>query len=238
MLKTLGRTIFVAVELTLLLLIVLLKDATTTNALCFCSVVLAFAYSLCWHKQAKFNWLLSLALFFTTCADFCLVLLNPAPQLLAMIFFSFVQLAYFVYLLLRENKKQVIVHCVVRLVVVLSALIATALVLGKLCDALSLISMFYFANLLTNIIFSFAHKSTWLLAIGFVSFVCCDALVGLGVGNGIYFSINEASLLYKIVYPQFNLIWIFYIISQTLISLFASLQNRNAWAKKYPFSLK
>ncbi len=234
--KLLGRIIFVAGELLLLLLIVFLDNAKLTNDLCFVSVVFAFAFSLCWHKQAKFNFLLSLALLFTVCADFCLVILKPSPQLIAMVFFSTVQLLYFVYLILNKPKKEVIAHCLTRIVLVIVAMVATVLVLGELVDALSLITMFYFANLVTNIVFCFVHAKThWMLAIGFVSFVCCDLLVGLSVGDGIYFTISESSIWHGIIYPQFNLIWIFYIISQTLISLFASLDNRYEWTKNFVF---
>ena len=71
-----------------------------------------------------------------------------------------------------------------------------------------------------NIIESFLDfKSNRLLPIGLILFVLCDTVIGLQVMSDMYLKINEASIIYKLIFSGFDLAWFFYLPSQVLISL-------------------
>ncbi len=214
------NVIFIALQAILFILIQTIPNAIVVRVLCFSSIVCALIVSLLAVKKGISNVIVSVALFFTMCADFCLIIIEPQSRNLAMIFFSFVQISYFFLLLLKETYKERITHIFIRAGAIVLIFIITVVVLKDKTDFLSIVSMIYFVNLVVNFIFSFLHlKETILLTIGLACFICCDILVGLGVANGIYFNIPNGSFLYNIVYSQFNLIWCFYIFSQTLIVL-------------------
>ncbi len=87
-------------------------------------------------------------------------------------------------------------------------------------DALAIISVLYYANLIINMVMAFARiKKFPLLGIGFVLFILCDTVIGLQVASGGYLPIGENSLLYKILFMDLNLAWMFYLPSQVLIAL-------------------
>ena len=87
-------------------------------------------------------------------------------------------------------------------------------------DALALISLAYYANLVMNIVVSFTllHKNK-LLPIGFVLFLLCDTVIGLQMASGVYLNIQEGSMLHNMIFVGFNLAWFFYLPSQVLIAL-------------------
>ena len=63
-------------------------------------------------------------------------------------------------------------------------------------DFLSLISTFYYINLIINIIFAFKQKeSSILFPIGLLLFACCDLQVGLIVLNSSYITIENNLIL-------------------------------------------
>ena len=99
------------------------------------------------------------------------------------------------------------------------ARVLTAVVLKENANFLSLISMFYFANLAANIVFSFMQfKLNPLFPIGLTLFSFCDILIGLEMLDN-FMTIPETSFINKINDVQINLAWAFYVPSQTLISL-------------------
>ena len=94
------------------------------------------------------------------------------------------------------------------------------LVLGAGIDALAILSVIYFANLFCNIIFSKVKmKGTLLLLIGLISFALCDIMVGLSTLCDLYLTVDPSSFLYKLTHTGINLVWLFYVPSQTLIAL-------------------
>lgn len=192
--------------------------------LSFSSIVLAFLFSVFVSFSLKFSTdalFTSFALLFTVCADFCLVILDPREQFLSMVFFSTVQIFYFLRLIrLSSGKRENIIHFSVRGTAIILALLLTAIVLGESADALSLISMFYYANLIVNLAFSVKHiKTSVMLPIGLLCFILCDTLVGLSELGSLYMNFSEDSIIYKLTHTELNLIWLFYVPSQTLISL-------------------
>lgn len=217
--KILIISLFVFVETAFLFAI--LFSPKYIDELCFSSVVAAFAFSFFWIKNQKFAWLTILALLFTVFSDFCLEIISPMKQSLAMSFFLVVQLLYFVNILLLTKSKIInIIHSIIRAVLSILILIITAAILKDKTDYLSMVSMVYYVNIILNVIFAFIiFKTNPLLAIGLLLFLCCDTLVGLGVAAGSYLSIPADSFIYNLLHPPFNLIWTFYVPAQTCLSL-------------------
>ncbi len=209
--------IFIIIELSLTVLVQLTSGAFNT-IVSFSAVVCAFLYSLLNYN--KKNILIIIGLLTTVCADIFLVVVDPMKQNLAMSFFSITQICYLIYIYNSQNKFQQKIHIIVRTITVAISLLATIIVLKDNTDFLSLISLFYYANLVVNIIFAFVVKNkNILLIIGLILFACCDFVIGISIMNESYLSLKEGTFLYFIANPGFNLAWIFYVPSQTLISL-------------------
>ena len=209
--------IFIIIELSLTVLVQLTSGVFNT-IVSFSAVVCAFLYSLLNYN--KKNILIIIGLLTTVCADIFLVVVDPMKQNLAMSFFSITQICYLIYIYNSQNKFQQKIHIIVRTITVAISLLATIIVLKDNTDFLSLISLFYYANLVVNIIFAFVVKNkNILLIIGLILFACCDFVIGISIMNESYLSLKEGTFLYFIANPGFNLAWIFYVPSQTLISL-------------------
>lgn len=183
----------------------------------FFSVVLCFLYALSDIKRGKR--LLVCGLFFTVCADFCLVICDPIQQLWGMIFFLTAQSLYALHLFrLKPSRSRLLV----RLTLIITALILCVIVLRNKTDALALVSLCYYGNLIMNIVDALANrKEEKLLPSAFLLFILCDTVIGLQVASTGYLSIGRESLLYKFLFMDFNLSWLFYLPSQVLIALSA-----------------
>lgn len=181
----------------------------------FISIVLCFVHVL---VNAKTNDKFILAgLGCTVMADFFLVVCSPIQQLWGMIFFLIAQSLYAVKLYLANQNKALLWA---RIVLILFALTITVLVLREKTDALALVSLCYYANLIFNIVVAFTRfKQMRLFPIALVLFLLCDTVIGLQVACGGYLPIAEGSLLHRIIFMPFNLSWLFYLPSQVLISL-------------------
>ena len=193
------------------------------NYLCFSSVVLAFVYASLVSSSKVDSWLTALALLFTVFSDYCLLLVYPEPRIIAMTFFNAVQLCYFLRLATASrSRRELVCHIAVRLFVICAAIIMANVILSWQVDTVSLISMIYFANLATNMLFAFYHHDKYLLfAIGLLSFACCDIFVGLGVLVNDYLRLGRDHILWQITHSGVNFIWLFYVPSQTLIAISA-----------------
>ena len=213
-----STAVFLAVE-DLLGYLLQVREGREVAFFSFLSIILACAFFFVFFELSKDYFLTQAALICTVCADYFLVWLDPREQLPAMIFFSFTQLFYFARIFLAdENKTRRIVHISLRAGLSAIAVIATLIVLGEKADAVALVSLFYYANLAVNIIFALAEfKKHYILAIGLVLFLLCDTVIGLTLIGG-YLTIPADSFIYKIIYPGFNLAWVFYLPSQALIA--------------------
>lgn len=199
----------------------------------FSSIVFACLFCIIFAER-NFSYLFTqLALVFTVISDYFLVLGVVDNKTLAMIFFSCAQICYFLRLYFEEKRATVKkIHLIVRISVSALILPVTALVLGKNCDALALVSMFYYANLVLNAIFAYIRfKDSPLFAIGLTLFILCDTVIGLSSLKH-YFPIDMSSLFYKILHPGFDLGWAFYLPSQALLSA-SLLPHRMAKKSKY-----
>lgn len=209
--------IFIVLEV-ILSFFVHLTSGTLNTITSFFTVVLAFLFALINYN--KINKLIVFGLLMTVCADIFLVVLDPMKQNLAMFFFSITQICYFIYIYNNQNNKERKLNVIIRISTIVFALLITLLVLKENTDFLSMISLFYYANLLVNVAFSFLVKNKNIyFIIGLILFACCDLVIGISIMNDAYLSLREGTLLYFIANPGFNLAWIFYIPSQTLIAL-------------------
>ena len=211
--------LFIVAEIVLSVLIHKIHGEVNT-IVSYAAVVFACLFAVLFAERTKVYFFTQAALVMTVLADYFLVILPEIKQFPAMVFFSIAQIAYFARIYVSTEKKRMrVFHCVLRLEVVVFAVILTFIVLRHMIDAVSVISMFYFANLIVNIIFAFAQfKKNYLLAVGLLLFACCDVLIGFSfLGN--YLEIAPGSFAYKLAHPGMNLAWVFYVPSQTLLAL-------------------
>lgn len=225
-------TTFIALQITFLCLI-LWGPEQYVNIFEFVSVVNAFLFSLLFICKSKSVVLTEIALLFTMLADLFLEIIKPMNQLVAMILFSVVQLAYFARLFMEiQSKKWKIINIVARIIIIIIAELVAYLVVKEKLDLLSIVAMFYISNLLLNIILAFAEfKKSPFLAIGLLLFLGCDIIVGLQVSIGTYFYVSTDSILYKIAFCPVNITWICYLPSQTLLALSILNYNKNTFIK-------
>jgi len=209
---------FICIEL---IFYILILSGVFVVACEFAAVLSAFAFSMIFIKFSKDKCCLQLGLLFTVIADLFLVLLKPMNQKIAMTSFSLTQIFYFLKLLQQsESKLQNILNFAIRLFLVIAVEIAAVIVLKNNTDYVSLISLFYYVNLILNMIFAFIQfKKSPLFAIGLLLFLLCDTFVGFQMAFDVYIFISHNSFLYKLFTLPFNFIWFFYLPSQTLIAL-------------------
>ena len=218
---------FVLTQLVLLYLI--LWGNTDTDVVCFITVCLACLHGGAFVILKKRGYLCLVALVFTVISDVFLVLRYTSTgayidQAIAMTTFSVTQLSYFLSILvLTQSKKLKLVHISVRAFLSVFAVVLTLIVLKKDANYMLCITMFYFANLVLNAVFAFIKfKQHGAMAVGFVFFIFCDVLIGLTIALGSIIVVPETSILYTITFSGFNYTWLFYVISQTLLSLYVA----------------
>lgn len=179
------------------------------------SIILCFFYALVHIRTGMWRFVAALAC--TVGADYFLVALNPQNQLMGMVFFLFAQ-GFYAWQLHSTCEKKWALYLRLGLTAVAAAI--TCIVLGENLDALALISLCYYANLVMNIVVAWMQFSRYrLAAIGFILFLLCDTVIGLQVASTGYLPIEPGSFLYNIIFPSFHLSWLFYLPSQVLLSL-------------------
>ena len=189
------------------------------NTCQFGAIILACLFCAVLAERSREYAFTQIALVCTVCADYFLVWSQPIKQLPAMLFFLCAQTAYAARLYLLAGKTERRVQLISRVALCAVIVIVTLAVLGQNADALAIVSMLYYAQLILNVVFAFAKfRSRAVLAIGFLLFLLCDTVIGLDLING-YLPIPPDALLYKIIRPGFNLAWVFYLPSQVLLSL-------------------
>ena len=208
--------LFVILELALFPLIQLTPvDVSIISSYLAIILVVLFAIFVCRCTGA--GHFVRLGLFFTLIADYFLVICEDA-QLQGVLFFIVVQIAYFLYLFMREDRKAVRrANTLVRLTLSLVLIISAFAVLGEDTDALAIASVIYYGNLVVNMIFAFIlGREERIFAIGLVLFAMCDLCIGLEVLFSSYLNIDVSGLFYG---AHLNLPWVFYQPSQVLIAL-------------------
>ena len=186
----------------------------------FLTVVLACVFCVLCAERSHVYMLTQLALCLTVAADYFLVLPPSPNQLPGMLFFSVAQLAYAARLFLTETStKRRLLQLWLRGILSVAAPVATLVVLGASADPVAVVSVFYYAHLILNLVFAWMQfPREGLLAVGFLLFLGCDTVIGLQALNG-YFSISPDSILYPLLHPGFDLVWAFYLPSQMLLGM-------------------
>lgn len=183
----------------------------------YIAIILCFMFAA--MTCTKSTALILMGLAFTLGADYCLVVAKPIEQLWGMVFFMGTQTMYAIYLQIRGRNK---VLLVIRIALVALAEGIAYIVLGDKLDPLAAVSMYYYANLIMNLIAAFAiFRKEKLMSIGLLLFLLCDTVIGLQVACGGYLAIPKESWLYQLIFMPFNLSWFFYLPSQVLIALSA-----------------
>lgn len=210
---------FLAIEC-VLYYFVLTSGGDTFTITAYSGIILCFLFALLWG--GKSNSLIVAGLACTVGADFCLVVCSPIQQLWGMVFFLGAQTLYAIKLHFEEKSRLLLW---IRLALIAVIEIVAIVILQKNLDALAVVSVCYYANLIMNIVAAFSQwNKTKLLPIAFLLFILCDTVIGLQVAAAAYLPIAEGSVLHNLIFMDFNLSWFFYLPSQVLIAL-SSLQK-------------
>ena len=191
--------------------------------------VFAYAYIVCtcifcalFKEKAKDYIFTQLGLIGTMCADFFLVLLPHQERLPGMIFFSAVQVFYFLRLyFLDESKKRRTVHLVLRIILSVGIVAVTLSVLGLNADPVAVLSMFYYVNLVLNLIFAFLDfENNSVFAIGLLCFIVSDTVIGIrNLDSYIGAQPIVEEVVEHIKRSKIDLIYGFYLPSQAFIAM-------------------
>ena len=206
--------------LELILLFSVQKTSGEANDLFSYSVVVLSAIFLIFSFEKTKSYLFTqIASVTTLIADLFLVVIDPMIQLPAMIFFSFTQICYFLRLYFEtDSKKEKLLHFVLRVILTLAVTILTVAVLKEKTDALSLISMFYYTNLILNVIFAFLHfNKSRVFAIGLLLFLFCDTVIGFDIMAKSYITVDLIEAINRFL-SKTNWAWLFYVPSQALLA--------------------
>lgn len=186
-----------------------------SNWLKYVGIIICFLTSLIpifSKNSAKSQYFIPFSLFFTLVSDYFL-LINTDKNLyiFGVVIFIIVQLSYFIYIeTLKKNKTSFLISLIFR--IVLSSMLIIILSILQF-DLLSIVSACYFVELLMNFITSLSlikiNKFFLIFSIGLLLFIGCDISVGLT--NLDLFEGHIKNLVS-------NLMWIFYLPSQVLIS--------------------
>jgi hypothetical protein len=186
----------------------------------FAVVVLSALFMLLCIQRSKSYILMQIGLICTVFADLFLVVIDPMIQLPAMVFFSGTQICYFLRIYFTTtSKKEKLIHLILRASLIVIIQIITVIVLKEKTDALSLVSMFYYTNLVLNVIFAFVHfKKLPLFAIGLILFLLCDTIIGLDIMAESYIT-GKALETFNSILTGLNWAWVFYVPSQALLGI-------------------
>lgn len=162
------------------------------------------------------------AFIFTALADLFLILLEGRNKTLAMVFFLTAQIFYALRVLrFFESKRARRAVVYIRIALSLVGAAAVFAVLGAKTEALFVISVVYYVNLVFSLILSvICHSSTEakITAIGLLSFALCDISIGFDFLIDI-FSLTEGNFIYDLMHSPIHFVDLFYPPSQTLLAV-------------------
>ena len=166
--------------------------------------------------------LLRIAMIFTLIADYYMIAIENVDNLKGVTVFLGTQLFIFLHIMVNDGSKQSRRwNLILRICLMIAIAFLANTIFGEKSDKLSVISAIYFTNLCVNAIF--AHKigrGGILMTIGLILFALCDINVGLLGLSSIYADgVDEGTLLYTLTNTGVDLMWLFYIPSQTIIPL-------------------
>ena len=116
---------------------------------------------------------------------------------------------------------------IVRAVLSAAILIVTPIVLGSRLDAISMISVFYYANLICNLLFACLNfKGSGLFALALLAFAVSDTVIGFQSLSS-YFLISRGSFIFVVTRLGKDIFYPLYIISQITIPISVVLRRRS-----------
>jgi hypothetical protein len=184
-----------------------------TSAAIFCS----------FFKEKTNDYLFTqLGLIGTMGADFFLVLLPSQVRLPGMIFFSAVQIMYFLRVYTVDtNVKRKKIHLILRISLPIIIVAVTFAVLGFGADPVAVLSMFYYSNLVLNVIFAFADfENTGIFALGLLCLLISDTVIGFHeLDDYIGRDPLVMEVMNHIKRSKIDLVYGFYLPSSALIAL-------------------
>lgn len=216
--KIIALSFFLAIQAVLFVL-VQTTNGELNDAVSFAVVVLSALFMLLCFEKSKNYALMQIGLVCTIFADLFLVVIDPIIQLPAMVFFSGTQICYFLRIYFAtSSRKERLIHLILRASLVVLVQIITLIVLKEKTDALSLVSMFYYTNLVLNVIFAFIHfKKLPVFAIGLLLFLLCDTIIGLDIMAESYITGKALEAINSFITGA-NWAWVFYAPSQALLA--------------------
>lgn len=217
--KIISTSVFLVFELFLLVL-VQKTGGEVNDLISYCVIVLSAIFLVFSFEKTKSYLFTQIASITTLFADLFLVVIDPMIQLPAMIFFSCTQICYFLRMYFETNsKKEKRIHLLLRVVLTLVAILLTLAVLKGKTDALSLVSMLYYTNLILNVVFAFVHfNKSRALAIGLLLFLLCDTIIGLDIMAKSYITSDVVEAINRFL-SKMNWAWLFYVPSQALLAI-------------------
>ncbi len=217
---SIAAVVFLLAEVALFFLIQI-SSGGLYEVLAYLSVGLSFCFSLLSLLCGFRGMFLRLGLGITMLADYFLILATPVNEEAGVAVFSLVQMCYFVALMLySKNVKERVLHISLRISLVALMAIVAVIILGDAIDLLVILTIFYYGNLLCNIVFAFIRLPYGIMfALGLLLLALCDLFLGLGFLGENYLGATEGSFLYLITHSGLNIPWLFYVPSCTLIAL-------------------
>ncbi len=220
--KFFASIIFIVVEFAFFI-VIHVSNGTINHASSFLSIFTAFIFALIFAKKNFVGIITIIALLFTSFSDLLLCgffKLTVNLQTLSVISFLVVQICYFIRIYkAQENKPLKLTHLIVRLSATILSIIITILVLKDGVNALAIISVAYYLNLIINAVFAGINvKNEPMLFVGLVLFSLCDFFVGIEF-LGDFINLENASFINFLLDIPFNMAWLFYLPAQTILSL-------------------
>ncbi|MBQ3234773.1 MAG: hypothetical protein IJA97_01270 [Clostridia bacterium] len=215
----------VALSFTLIMAVlwVIIVFVSGNKYLTYASVLTCAIFALINFSKEKSVVFQILAFAFTLVADFFLMILEGSYKTVAMSTFLIAQIFYALKILLyARSKAEKRLQIVLRGTLSVIGGLAVFIVLRENTEALFVISVIYYINLILSAVFAYIHFDKGceqkLTAIGLTLFALCDITIGFDFLIDI-FSLGKTSVLYKINHLKISLVHVFYYPSQTLLSL-------------------
>lgn len=189
------------------------------NIIKYIGIILCFILSLITNSKDHIidSRLLQIGMLFTTFADLALVILEN--YIIGVMLFTIVQLIY-IARYTRDRFKIVFNKLLVVFIIILSSYFIISGLIIKTSFILIPIGLFYAVCLMVSVAKaivisrenSYLNPNKYMIALGMVLFLLCDMSIGVA------YILRNANML-NLSYLFSNLIWIFYLPSQILLSI-------------------
>jgi len=217
--RSVSNLVFLVIELFLYISILFIHYDLPSGFLHYLSIVVCFVFLLYNFTKSKDFMIIFIGMFFTVIADFYLTLLGT-EQILGTFFFFLAQMMYMIRLHFQESKKNW--KSLIPYITIFSILfVFVGIVFLKTIDLLLIVSFLYYSFLVVNLGSAFTKRKQYpLFFVGLLFYICCDTLVGLSMSYP-YLTFTSGGIIDQIIHFPLNLIWMFYLPSQVLITLSA-----------------